>query len=61
MTTIPIRYKVWVSVELIDENNDRYEDVWRSWHMPISLAEFDTEEEAMQFAANLEALHAEDN
>ena len=49
MSDIPIRYKVWVSVELIDVSNDHYEDV----DGPMEVAEFDTEEEAMRFAETL--------
>jgi len=42
-------YKVWVSVEEIDEDNDRYEDVG----LPDSLGEFSGLDEADEFVRML--------
>ena len=42
-------YKVWISIERIDEDNDSFEDV----NLPESVATYDTEEEAIKFAASL--------
>jgi len=42
------KYKVWIHVEEIDEEEDTYEDVG----LPEELGVFSTLEEAEQFAGN---------
>jgi len=43
------KYKVWIVIENINEEEDFYEDVG----MPESLGEFDTLEEAKEFVTDL--------
>ena len=44
------KYKVWIAIEEINEEEDFYEDVG----MPESLGEFDTLEEAKEFVEVLD-------
>ena len=46
-------YKVWIHVEEVNEDDDHYQniDLWFG-----STAEFDTEQEAIEFAVNLHDL-----
>ena len=43
-------YKVWVTVEMVDEEKDEYMELDSPF---ASTAEFDTEEEAQQFALTM--------
>ena len=44
-----VKWKVWVHVERIDEESDSYTEPIE----PDEVGEFDTEEEAIEFAASL--------
>jgi len=44
-------YKVWVCVEYVDEDNDRYIDIDLPWG---SVAQFENETDAIAFAAQLQ-------
>ncbi len=51
-----MKYKVWVHIEEIDEENDHYEDVG----MPISVGEYDLLSEAAEQVATLAGVSIND-
>jgi len=50
-----MKYKVWIHVEEIDEDNDHYEECLD--HTPFSIFVSESKDEALEFASNLETVY----
>ena len=52
---LPVKFKVWIHIERIDEENDSYEDEG----LPESVGTFDTLEEAESLVGQIVDCYAE--